>query len=91
MHSPIQFQPHGSKYSESHNRHYDRHAYLPTLIITDKGSVFVFQLIHEVAEILGIYLKHATTKHAQTIGVLEQAHATINTSLKMAPGEYRKQ
>ena len=63
-----------------------RHAYLPTLIITDKGSVFVSQLIHEVAEILGINLKHATTKHAQTIGVLERAHATVKTSLKMASG-----
>ena len=36
-------------------------------------------------------MKHATTKHAQTIGVLERAHATIKTSLKMASGEYRKQ
>ena len=68
-----------------------RHAYLPTLNITDKRSVFVSQVIHEVAEILGINLKHATTKHAQTIGVLERAHATIKTSLKMASGEYRKQ
>ena len=48
-----------------------RHAYLPTLIITDKGSVFVSQVIHEVAEKLCINLKHAPTKHAQTIGVLE--------------------
>ena len=68
-----------------------RHAYLPTLIITDKGSVFVSQVIHEVAEILGINIKHATTKHAQTIGVLERAHATIKTSFKMASGAYRKQ
>ena len=68
-----------------------RHAYLPTLILTDKGSVFVSQVTHEVAEILGINLKHATTKHAQTIGVLKRAPATIMTSLKMAPGEYRKQ
>ena len=68
-----------------------RHAYLPTLIITDKGSVFVSQVINEVAEILSINLKHATTKHAQTIGVLERVHATIKTSLKMASGEYRKQ
>ena len=68
-----------------------RHAYLPTLIITDKGSVFVSQVKHEVAEILSINLKHGTTKHAQTIGVLERAHATMKTSLKMASGEYRKQ
>ena len=68
-----------------------RHAYLPTLIITDKGSVFVSQVIHEVAEILGKYLKHVSTKHSQTIGVLERAHATIKTSLKMESFEYRKQ
>ena len=68
-----------------------RHAYLPTIIITDKRSVFVIQVIHEVAEILGINLKHATTKHAQTIGVLELANATIKTSLKMTSGDYRKQ
>ena len=68
-----------------------RHAYLPTLIITDKRSVFVSQVIHEKAEILGINLKHATTKHAQTIGVLERTHAIIKTSLIMASGEYRKQ
>ena len=68
-----------------------RHAHLPMLIITEKRSVFVSQVIHEVAEILGINLEHATTKHAQTIGVLERAHATNRTSLKMASGGYRKQ
>ena len=59
-----------------------RHANLPTLIMKDKGSIFVSHVIHEVAELLSINLKHATTKHAQTIGVLERAHATIKTSLK---------
>ena len=68
-----------------------RHAYLPALIKTDKGSVFVSQVIHEKAEIMGINLKYATTKHSQTIGVLEWTHAIIKTSLIMASGEYRKQ
>ena len=68
-----------------------RHAYLPTPIITDKRSVFVSQVIHKLAEILGIKLKIAITKHAQTLGVLKRAHTTIKTSLKMASGEYRKQ
>ena len=36
-------------------------------------------------------MKHATTEHAQTIGVLEQAHTTIKISLKMASGENREQ
>ena len=67
------------------------HAYLPTLIITDKGSVFVCQVIHDVAKILSIKLKHATTKHAQTLRVLGRSHATIKTSLKTASSEYRKQ
>ena len=68
-----------------------RHAYLPTLIIKDKGSAFVAQSIHEVGEKLARNLKQATTKHAQIIGVLERAHATIMTSLKRTSGEYRKQ
>ena len=94
MHLPTQFQgnpnPTAVNTAEVIIDILTRHAYLPTLIITDKGSVFVSQVIHEVAEILGINLKHATTKHAQTIGVLERAHATIKT-LKMASGEDRKQ
>ena len=68
-----------------------RQANLPTPILIDKGSAFVSQVIQEVAERLGTYLKHATTKHAQTIVVLERANPTIKTSLKMASGEYRKQ
>ena len=68
-----------------------RHAFLPTVIVTDKGSVFVFQVIHKVDEILGTNLKHATTKYAQTIGVLQRARAKIRTSMKMASGQYRKQ
>ena len=68
-----------------------RHAYLPRLILTDKGIVFVSQIVHEVAKILGIYSKHAIIEHAQTIGVLERAHATINGSLKRASSEYKKQ
>ena len=68
-----------------------RHACLPTLIKTDKRKVFVSQVIHEIAKILGIKLKRASTKHAQTIGVLERAHATIKTVSRMVSVEYRKQ
>ena len=64
-----------------------KHSYLPTLNITGNGSVFVSQVIHEVAETLGINLIHATTKHAQTIGIPERAHALIKTSLKIVSGE----
>ena len=47
------------------------HAYLPTHILSDKGSAFASQVIKEVTGVLGITLKHATTKQAQKIGLLE--------------------
>ena len=47
------------------------HAYLPTRLISDKGTAFTSHVIKEVAGVLGVTLKHATTKHAQTIGLLE--------------------
>ena len=39
---------------------------------------------------IGINLKYATTKHAQTIRVSEGAHATIMTSLRIVSSENRK-
>ena len=68
-----------------------RHAYLPSVLITDKGSVFVSNVIHKIADVLGITFFHATTKHPQTMGVLERKHAMINTSLKVSSGEILKQ
>ena len=40
-----------------------KHAYLPTTIISDKGTAFTSEVIKEVTEALGINLKQATTKH----------------------------
>ena len=42
--------------------------FLATLFMTDRGSVLVSQFLHEVKGIRGIYLKHAASKHDQTIG-----------------------
>ena len=42
-----------------------------------------------MASVLSITLKHATTKHAQTIGLLERSHASIKQSLKIETGERR--
>ena len=47
-----------------------KHAYLPTTLMSDKGTAFMSQVIKEVTNVLGITLKHATTKHAQTNGLL---------------------
>ena len=68
-----------------------KHSYLPTTLITDKGSAFTSKILEEITEILGITLKCATTKHPQIIGKLERTHASLKTSLKMASGEYRRQ
>ena len=48
-----------------------KQAYLPTTLISNKSTAFMPDVIKEVAGVLGITLKHATTKHAQTIGLLE--------------------
>ena len=64
-----------------------KHAYLPTTLISDKGTAFTSHVIKEVADVLGIFLKHAITKHAETIGLLERSHASIKQSLKIETGE----
>ena len=66
-----------------------KHAYLPTTLNSDKGKVFTSNVIKEVAGVLGITLKHATTKHAQAIGLLERSHASIKQALKIETGEQR--
>ena len=63
------------------------HAYLPTTLISDKGAAFMSHVIKEVAGVLGITLKHATTKHAQTIGLLERSQGSIKQTLKTDTGE----
>ena len=64
-----------------------KHAYLPPTFISDKGTAFTSTVIKEKAGVLGITLKHATTKHAQTIGLLERSHASIKPALKIETGE----
>ena len=68
-----------------------KHSYLPTTLITDKGTAFTSKLLDEITKILGIHLRCATTKHPQTIGKLERTHASLKGNLKMASGEYRRQ
>ena len=64
-----------------------RHAYLPTIVITDKGTQFMSEVMADATRILGIQLKHATTKHAQTIVILERCPASLKESLKISTGE----
>ena len=66
-----------------------KHAYLPTTFISDKSTAFMSHVIKEVAGVLGITLRHAPTKHAQTIGLFERFHASIKQALKIERGERR--
>ena len=66
-----------------------KYAYLPTTLISDKGTAFMFHVIKEVAGVLAITLKHATTTHAQTIGLLERSHASIKQALKIETSQRR--
>ena len=66
-----------------------KHAYLPTTLISDKGAAFKSQVNKEVTGVLGITLKHANTKHAQKIGLLERSHGSIKQVLKIETGERR--
>ena len=59
-----------------------KHTYRPTTIITDLGTQFNAQVTHEITAVLGIEVKHATMKHAQTIGLLERTHASVKAQSK---------
>ena len=66
-----------------------RHCYLPTVLLTNKGSQFRSDVVNQIAQTLDIRISHASTKHAQTIGILERTHASLKTSLKISTGERR--
>ena len=56
--------------------------FLPTLILSDKGSQFLSEVVAEITQILELQISHASTKHTQT-------HASIKTALKISMGESR--
>ena len=64
-------------------------AYLRTTLIPDKDTAFMSHVVREVAGVLGNTLKHATTKHVQTIGLLKRPYASINQTLKIETGDRR--
>ena len=66
-----------------------KHTYLLTTIITDVDTQFNAQVTHEVTAVLGIELRHATMKHAQTNGLLERTHASVKAQPKAATGGFR--
>ena len=47
---------------------------------------FCFKRVARISWSLGITICHATSKHTETIGVLERKHAAMKLSLKLTPG-----
>ena len=66
-----------------------RHCYLPTVILTHKGSQFRSEVVNQIAQTLDIRISQASVKHAQAIGIPERTHASLKTSLKISTGERR--
>ena len=63
------------------------HSYIPHTILSDLGSNFVSDLMHELCTLLEIKLKHATLKHPQTVGVVERSHSALKRILKLNTNE----
>ena len=69
-----------------------KHAYLPTTLITDKGTAFTSTIIAGNYANFGHNTQMRNNKTpAKTIGKLERTHASLKTNLKLACGEYRRQ
>ena len=62
-------------------------SYIPHTILSDLGSNFVSDLMHELCTLLEIKLKHATLKHPQTVGVVERSHSALKRILKLNTNE----
>ena len=66
-----------------------KHTYLRTTLVSDKGSAWMSHVIKVLAGVLGITLKHATAKHAQRTGLLQQSQASIKQALKIGTGKQK--
>ena len=67
----------------------NRHAYLPTALISDRGTAFMSDGFNEVAGVQDNTSKRATKNRAQTIGMHERSHASIKQPLKIETIEWR--
>ena len=63
------------------------HSYIPTRIISDKGTVFVSQTFKENMTEMKIRIDHATVKHPQAIGALERCHSSLKRFLHSQTGK----
>ena len=59
------------------------HSYIPKKIIADLGTTFTSELMHELTTLLEVQINHATLKHPQSIGLVEQSHGPLKRILKL--------
>ena len=59
------------------------HSYIPKEIMSDLGTQFVSELLHELTQLPEIKISHASLKHPQTIGVVERSPAAVARILKL--------
>ena len=64
-----------------------QHSYMPSKILSDLGTAFVSELMHERTIMLEIRHEHASLKHPQTVGVVERSHSTLKRILKFNTNE----
>ena len=64
-----------------------RHSYLPKTILSDLGTSFVSEVLHELTKLLEIQLEHANLKHPQTVGVVERSLSALKRVLKLNTNE----
>ena len=64
-----------------------QHTYIPETILTDLGTSFVADLMHELSRSLEIELKHVSLKHPQTVRVVEKAHDSFKRIKKIHTNE----
>ena len=60
-----------------------QHSYIPKTLVSDLGTSLVSELMHELATLLEVKIKHASLKHAQSVGLVERAHGALKRILKL--------
>ncbi|BES97092.1 multicellular organismal development [Nesidiocoris tenuis] len=53
----------------------------PLTMVTDQGRSFTSNLFHQVASILGIEIRHTSSYHPQTNGLLERQHRALKAAI----------
>ena len=66
-----------------------RHSFLPKTILSDQGTAFVSEILHELPKMLEIQLEHASLKNPQTVGVVERSHSAFKRIFKLNTNEQR--